>query len=193
MTTQTRPDTVAAQACVELASVFQHPLLEEPAAPANARERHDQLMLQRKAERACLACPLVQQCLYRAVVEHDVAGFVAGTTARQRAEIRVRLGVRVAPEDLDSFAGASGSHRQMDPMEVLQLRHATPHESLETLAGRLGCSLSTVKRYLRRARAEAHEPTPGLSTVRPSLEQLLHTTRLVLGPSARPGRTVRAA
>ncbi|GAA1391444.1 WhiB family transcriptional regulator [Luteococcus peritonei] len=193
MSIQTRPGAVAAQACIDLASAFQHPLLEEPGAPANARERHEQLMLQRKAERACLECPLLQRCLYRAVVEHDVAGYVAGTTPRQRAEIRARLGVRVAPEDLDSFTGAAASHRQIDPSDVLRMRTANPHESLETLANRLGCSLSTVKRHLRRARTEALEPREPMGQVRPSLEQVLHATRVVLGSPRRENRDSRAA
>jgi len=98
-----------------------------------------------------------------------VAGFVAGTTARQRSEIRRRLGVSVRPEDLDSLAGVVGG-RQVDHAEVLRLRAAHPDESLEVLAGRLGCSLSTVKRHLRRERStptdpEARTPRPGLRQV----------------------------
>lgn len=117
MTLQTRTDT-RAQACLDLASVFQHPLLEEAATPATARERHEQRMLVHQAEQACLDCPLMQHCLYRAVVEHEVAGFVAGTTQRQRQEIRARLGVRVNPEDLDAFTGAGRSHHQVDTGEM---------------------------------------------------------------------------
>ena len=67
--------------CVELASVFQSPLLEEPlgsAAPTAVRRRHAELIGQ--AQAACRDCPLIAGCLYAAVVEHDVAGFVAGTT-----------------------------------------------------------------------------------------------------------------
>ncbi len=197
MTLQTRTDT-RAQACLDLASVFQHPLLEEAATPATARERHEQRMLVHQAEQACLDCPLMQHCLYRAVVEHEVAGFVAGTTQRQRQEIRARLGVRVNPEDLDAFTGAGRSHHQVDTGEVLRLRRQNPHESLENLAHRLGCSLSTVKRHLRRARTEQFDERQltderDLATVRPSMKQVLHATRLVLERSSAPRRRAASA
>ena len=89
--------------------------------------------------------------------EHDVAGYVGGTTPAQRARIRGRLRITVAPEDFDTLAGVTGGHRQVDHDEVVRLRHAHPDESLETLAHRLGCSLSTVKRHLRR---ERNQPSP---------------------------------
>ncbi|HZA05629.1 MAG TPA: helix-turn-helix domain-containing protein, partial [Propionibacteriaceae bacterium] len=61
-------------------------------------------------------------------------------------------------------------HRQVDHDEVVRLRHAHPDESLETIARRLGCSLSTVKRHLRRERRDPgvrreEPPKPGLSAV----------------------------
>ncbi|MEL4503453.1 WhiB family transcriptional regulator [Luteococcus sp. H138] len=178
MTIQTRTVTPA-RACVELAEVFQHPLLEDHIPPANAQERHLQSMLTRKAEQACGSCPLLERCLYTAVVEHDVAGYVAGTTPAQRNAIRSRLGVRVKPEDLDSFAGVVTPNRQIDPTEVVRLRAANPHDSLETIAARLGCSLSTVKRHLRKAR---NSPTPSrsLHRVKPSMEVVLQAAREVL-------------
>lgn len=139
--------------CVELASVFQHPLLEEPpavTATTSVRRRHAGLVAQ--AEQACSGCPLIERCRYAAVVEHDVAGYVGGTTPAERAQIRRALALDVAPEDFDTLAGVTGRHRQIDHDEVVRLRHAHPDESLETLAHRLGCSLSTVKRHLRRER-----------------------------------------
>ncbi|MGO4956861.1 WhiB family transcriptional regulator [Luteococcus sp. Sow4_B9] len=178
MTTQTKTVTPE-QACVELASIFQHPLLEEPHAPANAEQRHMQTRLTHQAEQACGQCPLLHRCLYDAVVEHDVAGFCAGTTPAQRSAIRARLGLRVKPADLDSFAGVVTPNRQIDPHEVLRLRAANPHDSLETIAARLGCSLSTVKRHLRKARTNQIKPR-SLHQVRPSMEQVLHATRQVL-------------
>lgn len=168
-----------ARACIDLSSVFQNPLLEDAAAPATATQRRQQQLLQARAERACLECPMMQRCLYVAVVEHDVAGYVAGTTQRQRQEIRRHLGITVQPEDLDTFAGVTSANRQIDPREVARMRAANPHESLETIAQRLGCSLSTVKRHLRKARALAEQPE--LHVVKPSLEQVLHATRLVVG------------
>ncbi|WP_420176701.1 sigma factor-like helix-turn-helix DNA-binding protein [Luteococcus sp. OSA5] len=177
-----KPQTTTAiseQACVELATVFQHPLLEDGQTPANARERHLQTRLMHQAEQACGSCPLLQRCLYNAVVEHDVAGYCAGTTASQRNAIRARLGLRVKPEDLDSFAGVVTPNRQIDPHEVLRLRAANPHDSLETIAQRLGCSLSTVKRHLRKARTSQIQPR-ALRQVRPSMEQVLLVARQVL-------------
>ena len=138
-----------AKACVELADVFQHPLVEERTRPTSAQERALQHRLLRTADQACEQCPLLAQCLYRAVVEHDVAGQVAATSPAQRTAIRARLGIHVQPEDLDTFAGAGTPHRQIDPHEVLRLRAANPHDSLDSIAQRLGCSLSSVNRHLR--------------------------------------------
>lgn len=156
-TVQARSD-VQARGCVDQAALFQHHLLEEPpTSSAPADDRRQYLMLSRKAENLCLECPLMQQCLYNAVVKYDVAGFVAGTTQRQRQEMRNRLRITVEAEDLDTLAGVTSRHRQVDHDEVVRLRQANPHESLETLAHRLGCSLSTVKRHLRRHRNGTHE------------------------------------
>ena len=158
--------------CAGLPLVFQDPLLEEPptgSAPVEDRRRYAGLVA--GAQDACRACPLVVDCLYRAVVEHDVAGYVGGTTARQRVEVRRRLGVVVAPEDLDTLAGVLGGNRPVDHDEVLRVRAAHPDETLEVLAGRLGCSLSTVKRHLRRERNHPSPPRP--LAVRPSRRQVL--------------------
>ena len=146
--------------CVTFAAVFQDRLLEEPPtqnAPAADRRRYADLVEQAAA--VCARCPFQDGCLYQAVAEHDVAGFVAGTTQRQRNEIRRRLGVRVEPEDLDTLAGVTAPNRQVDHDEVVRLRNANPNQTLENIAQRLGCSLSTVKRHLRRARAEDDDDT----------------------------------
>ncbi len=150
--------------CVTFADLFQNPLLEEqPSAGAGADVRRRYQQLELDAEALCHACPLLTDCLYRSVVEHDVAGYVAASTPRQRAAIRRRLGVTVDPEDFDTLAGVTGRHRQIDHHEVVRLRNANPHESLECLAQRLGCSLSTVKRHLRR---ERHSPSTTAVTLR---------------------------
>jgi hypothetical protein len=152
--------------CVESAGLFQDQLLEEPTTVGSSAEtRRRSAGLEQQAGTLCRACPLIEPCLYRAVVEHDVTGYVAGTSARQRTEIRRRLRVVVPPEDFDTLAGVVGAHRQVDHTEVLRLRAAHADESLEVLAGRLGCSLSTVKRHLRRERtapstAKATAPAP---------------------------------
>jgi hypothetical protein len=157
--------------CTELAAVFQDQLLEEPlpaSAPGAVRRR--QFALITTARAACRECPLIIDCLYRAVVEHDVAGYVAGTTPPQRAQIRRRLDITVEPEDFDTLAGITGRHRNVRDGEVLRLRNANPHESLETLAQRLGCSLSTVKRHLRRERGE---PSARTATPKPTVAEVL--------------------
>lgn len=167
----TRP-SVPLPACREVPRVFQDPRLEEPptsAAPAAERAAHAELVAAARA--TCRRCPLVAPCLFDAVVTHDVAGCAGGTTARERQEIRRRLGVTVAAEDFDTLAGVVGGSRQIDHAEVLRLRAAHPDESLETLARRLRCSLSTVKRHLRR---ERNAPgLPAASRPRPSLHQVL--------------------
>lgn len=174
----------ASPTCVDTPEVFLHPLLEEPlpaAATSETRRRHAQVA--GKAEAACLACPLFASCLYDAVVRHDVNGYVAATTQRQRIEIRHVLRITVAPEDLDTLAGVSARNRQVDNAEVLRLRNANPHESLETIAQRLGCSLSTVKRHLRRARQSV--PTTELKVVPPSREQVVQAFLDVVAPRGR--------
>jgi hypothetical protein len=181
-----QPSSTPRPRCVELASVFQNPLLEEPlTGKVSAAERHRQAALVTQAEQACRSCPLIEDCLYAAVVRHDVAGYVGGTTPDQRARIRRALRISVEPEDLDTLAGVTGRHRQVDHDEVLRLRHAHPDESLETLARRLGCSLSTVKRHLRRERR-----TPSVRRVespKPSLSQVLAVAAELSG-QPRPGR-----
>ncbi len=176
-TTRTTPD------CVSRAELFLDPLLEQPPtgnAPASVRRRA--VALTDQACAACEACPLLVDCLYRAVVIYDVSGFVAGTTERQRAEIRRRLGVEVAPEDFDTLAGVSGGHRQVDHAEILRLRRAHPDESLERLAARLGCSLSTVKRHLRKERRSPSAPAH--ADARPSARAVLAEANVVLGRRA---------
>ena len=170
--------------CVELAPVFQSPLLEErlgAAAPASTRRQQAELIGQARA--ACNECPLIAGCLYTAVVEHDVAGFVAGTTPAQRTQIRRRLQITVAPEDFDTLAGVIGRHRQIDHDEVIRLRSAHPDESLERLARRLGCSLSTVKRHMRQERRSPSVRRP--DPVKPTLAAVLAVAADVAGPPVR--------
>jgi hypothetical protein len=171
--------------------LFLDPALEsEPVASAPARVRRQYAALAAEATEVCASCPLLSACLYRAVVEYDVAGFVAGTTERQRSAIRARLDVAVEPEDFDSLAGVVGGQRTVDHDEVVRLRRAHPDESLERLARRLGCSLSTVKRHLRKERnqpAAASEPARN----RPSEAQVRRAAAEVLAGNS--GRRRAAA
>ena len=101
-------------ACATSPDLFLHPLLEDPpadvAADPTLAARLDDLL--RAGRTACAACPLFAECLYAAVVHRDVAGFVACTTAAERAGIRSSLGVDVADEDLDAAAGVRGERRR---------------------------------------------------------------------------------
>lgn len=168
--------------CVTRADLFQHRLLEDPPAAASAAERRRAAALTSAASKVCGDCPIRNQCLYTAVIDHDVAGFVAGTTERDRLRIRRELGWRVEPENLDTMAGAFAANRQVDHDEIVRLRHANPHESLEVLAHRMGCSLSTVKRHLRRARQERARPTQRPTRIKPSMRRVLTAARRVLTP-----------
>ena len=181
--TQPRPG------CLDTPALFQDPLMEEPPRGSATRaERERYAVLVARAQATCAECPLRQPCLYAAVVEHDVSGFAAGTTQRQRLEIRRRLGVVVEPEDLDSLAGVVGGSRPVNHDEVVRLRRANPDESLEQLAMRLGCSLSTIKRHLRRERQQpAATRTP---TSRPPAAHVLQVADAVVGA---PLAVVRAA
>lgn len=174
-------NTTSAPACVANKDLFQDSLVEEPptsSAPAATRRRYAGMV--RQAESVCSSCPLMQSCLYDAVVKYDVDGFCGGTTRKERQEMRSLLGVTVTPEDFDTLAGVTARHRQVDHDEVVRLRNANPHESLEMLAHRLGCSLSTVKRHLRKARNQA-KVTPIRKAQRPSIEQVLDAFRRVKG------------
>ena len=182
--TLTRPSVSTARprrrgpACASAPEVFQDPLVEEaPRSGLSRPERDRQTRLLAEARATCEDCPLRTACLYDAVVRHDVAGFAAGTTVRQRNEIRRRLGIVVEAEDLDTLAGVVGGTRQVDHDEVLRLRRANPHETLEQLAQRLGCSLSTVKRHLRR---ERQEPVVRRAVTRPMPIQVLQVTAAVV-------------
>lgn len=185
-----RPTTIN---CVEFADLFQNPVVDDAASPGGtADDRRQAQMMIRKAQNLCGSCPLLKSCLYDAVIKHDVSGIVGGTTVRQRKEIRRRLGVTVAAEDLDTLAGVLAGNRPVDHDEVLRLRRANPDESLETLAHRLGCSLSTVKRHLRRARAEqTAEPRPTQSL--PTPDEVLAMTAEVVSGVPSTGRRIPTA
>jgi hypothetical protein len=172
--------------------LFLNSLFDEPAATLRSDRRRTLASLTTQANEYCLECPLANQCLYQAVVRHDVAGFVAGTTPSQRQAIRARLRWTIGPESLDSFAGIT-TLRQIDHDEVVRMRRNCPSETLATIAVRMGCSLSTVKRHLRQARTEtwngsaSPDRRPRLSVVPPSLDQVLDARRDVMAGQHRSG------
>lgn len=160
-------------ACTSNQELFLAPLLEEPAQAPNKTQRRQQAVLERRAEQLCLDCPVMVECLYRSVVNHDVTGYCAGTTQQQRSDMRRRLGVRLAPENLDIWTGTSSGHR-VNHEEILRLRAADPTASLDSIAQRMNCSVSTVKRHLRRARrGDTAGRRTTLEQLPPSVEQVL--------------------
>jgi DNA-directed RNA polymerase specialized sigma24 family protein len=175
--------------CSARSDIFQHRLMEEPP-PASAtrrtRERYEQLI--REAKAVCASCPMFADCLFTAVAEHDVSGFVAGTTAAQRRSMRNLLEVEVQADDFDQLAGARGTRRPVSHEEVLRLRTQYPNDSLESLAMRLGCSLSTVKRHLRRAR-RGQSPAAKAPRQRPELSAVLDAFDAVVDQPAQPPRS----
>lgn len=120
---------------------------------------------------------MLENCLYTAVVKHEVAGFVAGTTPSQRRRIGQQLGVTVVQDDLDVVCGLPRRRGQVSHEAVLRMRRADPNLPLGVIAMRLGCSLSTVKRHLRRERVETPEPAspsvPSLDEVRNAVQQVV--------------------
>ncbi|WP_194793253.1 helix-turn-helix domain-containing protein [Raineyella fluvialis] len=170
--------SVTEAGCAEHPELYQHPLLEDdPGRSATAEQRRQRTAMTRRASAICGGCGEMPECLYRAVVEYDVSGFVAGTTEHQRRRMRTLLELTVGPDDLDSLTGVSASPHQVNHAEIVRLRAQNPHMSLDTIAQRLGCSLSTVKRHLRRARAEAagvpERPRDDTSPEPPSPDEVL--------------------
>ena len=128
----------------------------------------------RSLHRQCAGCPVMFDCLYRAVVEVDISGYVACTTESERTAMRRQLGIEVAQPSLAPFGAPRVGGGPVSHEAVVAARQAHPKDTCQQLAERLGCSTSTIKRHLRRERqkvaAVADEaPTEG----KPTLEQVL--------------------
>jgi hypothetical protein len=164
--------------CAAHPEKYLHELLDTPpvqskvakAVWAEYRERLEEV------RNACAGCPLFVDCLYRAVAQVDVSGYVGCTTVRERRQIRRMLGVSVQTEDFDALAGVRAEGKPIYHDTVIATRNAFPSESLESIAERLGCSLSTVKRHLRRARQRTasgqQRPKPNRADV-PTVDDVL--------------------
>lgn len=168
----------AAPPCATNPALYQHELLESPPVQSKVTQARwaEYREVLDEARAACAGCPLFVDCLYRAVAQVDVSGYVGCTTTRERRKIRRMLGVSVAAEDLDEATGIRVEGRPLDHQTVLATRAAHPDDTFEQLAGRLGCSLSTVKRHLRRARQEAasgHARPRASNTSVPSVDDVL--------------------
>jgi hypothetical protein len=122
--------------------------------------------------RNCAGCPFLVDCLYRAVVEVDVFGYAACTTGADRQQIRRKLGIEIIQPNAGPFAAPRSGAGPIDHDSVLTLRQSYPNDTCIQLAQRLGCSTSTVKRHLRRARLAQVRLTP-LEPRTPSVEEVL--------------------
>ncbi|AWB90815.1 WhiB family transcriptional regulator [Aeromicrobium chenweiae] len=145
--------------CASVPDIYHDEQLHSPPARTDITAAEwEQLTAKRaSAHRQCAACPLMVDCLYRAVVEVDVSGFVACTTEHDRHLIRRQLGIQVqqasmAPYGAPRVGGGPVSHEA-----VMTARQAYPKDTCHQLAERLGCSTSTIKRHLRRAREQKLE------------------------------------
>lgn len=139
--------------CISAPGVFRDEQLHNPPARHEVSfSEWEHVTAQRAtAHRQCAGCPLMVECLYRAVVEMDVSGFVACTTETDRAKIRAELGIQVA-QPTSTFGGARVGGGPLSHDAVMMMRHAYPKDTCGQLAERLDCSTSTIKRHMRRAR-----------------------------------------
>ncbi|MGH3447113.1 MAG: sigma factor-like helix-turn-helix DNA-binding protein, partial [Nocardioidaceae bacterium] len=175
----------AATPCATNVDLFLSPMLEEPPVRSKVSRQtwreYETLVAQARGE--CSSCPLLDDCLYKAVAQADVAGYVGCTTPKERKAIRKHLGVEVSAEDLDAYTGVRDSRQPVDHDSVLRMRSQYPDESLDKLAERLGCSLSTVKRHMRRARREQSDDAAGLEADLPTMDEVFEAFEAVVEPN----------
>lgn len=118
------------------------------------------------AEGCCRVCPLRRECLHDAVTGLPVAGFVAGTTSKDRRRLRATLEVP-RPVDVDLTHAATGRHQQGHRISVddtIATMEAHPMWTVTQVAQHLGCAAVTIRRHLKRRR-----PDQGTGTPRPTL------------------------
>lgn len=139
-------------ACVDAPERFLDERLQ--VAPTTHAEAVELAAASAKVHRACAACPLMVDCLYRAVAEVDVSGYVACTTEADRTQMRRMLGIDIAPAPMMSFGAPRVGGGPVSHEAVLTMRQAHPKDTCQQLAERLGCSMSTIKRHLRRDREQ---------------------------------------
>ncbi|GAA3537111.1 WhiB family transcriptional regulator [Aeromicrobium flavum] len=131
----------------------------------------DYLSKRDAAHRRCAGCAVLADCLYRAVVDVDVAGFLACTSEAERRTMRRELGIEVQV-DTSPYGTARVGGGPVDHAEVMGARKAHPDETCRELAQRLGCSTSTVKRHLRQER-EGRAEAPVATIEKPTMGQVL--------------------
>lgn len=142
----------------------------------SAAEREQLNAAKAAIHRQCAGCPLMVDCLYRAVVEVDVSGYAACTTESERALIRERLGIEVVRSTLTPYGAPRVGGGPVSHEAVLTSRQAYPKDTCQQLAERLGCSTSTIKRHLRRAREQRAAdalPDPAAEQNLPTIDEVL--------------------
>lgn len=146
--------------CATVPEVYQDELLQSsPSRTEVSADDWARLSTTRaSAHRQCAGCPMMVDCLYRAVVEVDVSGFVACTTEDDRASIRRQLGIEIQQTTTTPYGAARIGGGPVSHEAVMAARHSYPKDTCQQLAERLDCSTSTVKRHLRRAREQKLNP-----------------------------------
>ena len=163
--------------CTTVPEIYQDELLHSPPSRNDVTpDVWNSLIAKRAAaHRQCAGCPVMVDCLYRAVVEVDVSGFVACTTEVDRRNIRKQLGIEIQQSSTTPYGAPRVGGGPVSHDSVMTMRQAYPKDTCNQLAERLGCSTSTVKRHLRRAREHVLEPeVPGSSvSVQPTVDEVL--------------------
>jgi len=160
--------------CAHKPEAYLDERLHTPPIRSDVSHAEWELFMQQRAvvHRNCAGCPFLVDCLYRAVVEVDVFGYAACTTEADRHQIRRKLGIEIMQSNVGPFASPRTGAGPIDHEAVLTLRQAYPNDTCIQLAQRLGCSTSTVKRHLRRAR-QAQAGMAPLETRTPTIEEVL--------------------
>ncbi len=172
-------------ACVAAAQVFRSPLLEEPL-PSSASGAQRQARASPRRQGRRVVRPGARSSPRACTKRSSRTTCTGSSPAPPPVSVRrsaPSCDVTVEPEDFDTLAGVTAPNRQVDHTEVVRLRNANPTESLKAIAQRLGCSLSTVKRHLRRARNG--EVAEKRATKAPSTDQVLEAYASVIGTSRR--------
>lgn len=202
-----RARTQAPAASIEQPQSHQTPCVQDPHLylveldPAN---RHPGRIAQERARTLCQQrCPRFIECLSDALVGPDTAGFVAGTTPSDRVALRDAMNLTQRSVEVGQYNGEGPSHGQeVDYALMDQVIHDNPGATRAQIAEMVGCSATSVKRYLadpekRRAKAQSAPQTtaPDEETLRAQYAQmrkerarLAPDTRLTTGQADREAR-----
>lgn len=170
-------DDTTTPPCAFEPEVYLDELLHSPPArtDVSAAQWETLVVKQAAAHRQCAGCPLMVDCLYRAVVEIDISGYVACTTERDRHAIRRQLGIEIQQSSAPAYGSARVGGGPVSHEAVMTARHAYPGDTCRQLGERLGCSTSTIKRHLRRARERKRDEAlaPSAPLGRPTVDAVL--------------------